>query len=238
MKILSRILALVLLLFGTFITNVYAYSERTYDNGHNSYNRQAAKTYIEKWVDGYNPAYANFTADGGDCTNFVSQVLRAGGIAFTSRSNSPTNSHWYYYDSSWGMGRTSTWTHAHYFREHFGDVNDSGLKRSYQMRVYEPTEIYNASLTNSSSAWFNLYNNIGVGDVVQYTSTSSWQTYHGQVVQRKSVGEEQANLPKLSMAQHTSNSYQNLRTYIRALANPQGEDLAIVTVIRLKSSTT
>ena len=42
------------------------------------YNRSAAIGYAEKWALGRNPAYADFTDMGGDCTNFLSQCLYAG----------------------------------------------------------------------------------------------------------------------------------------------------------------
>jgi len=58
-----------------------------------SYDRQAAKAYAHKWAikeepppgenSGYNRRnYHDYTGRGGDCTNFVSQCLRAGGIRF------------------------------------------------------------------------------------------------------------------------------------------------------------
>ena len=43
------------------------------------YDRQAAVSYAHQWALRYNPAYGNFTEYGGDCTNFASQVIHAGG---------------------------------------------------------------------------------------------------------------------------------------------------------------
>ena len=43
-----------------------------------AYDRAAATAYAGKWAFGRNPAYADFTKMGGDCTNFVSQCLYAG----------------------------------------------------------------------------------------------------------------------------------------------------------------
>ena len=39
------------------------------------YDRQAAVRYASRWAYGRNPAYADFDALGGDCTNFASQCL-------------------------------------------------------------------------------------------------------------------------------------------------------------------
>ena len=42
------------------------------------YRRDLAVRYAEKWAYGRNPAYYDFSALGGDCTNFISQCLYAG----------------------------------------------------------------------------------------------------------------------------------------------------------------
>lgn len=43
-----------------------------------NYERRQAVRYAEKWAYGRNPAYYDFSALGGDCTNFISQCLYAG----------------------------------------------------------------------------------------------------------------------------------------------------------------
>lgn len=44
------------------------------------YNPSAAVEYAGKYWNNYNPAYGNYNSVGGDCANFVSQCLYAGGI--------------------------------------------------------------------------------------------------------------------------------------------------------------
>ncbi|MEU6991092.1 amidase domain-containing protein [Streptomyces sp. NPDC046465] len=44
-----------------------------------AYDYSAAAKYAEKYWRSYNPAYRKFNGTGGDCTNFVSQALKAGG---------------------------------------------------------------------------------------------------------------------------------------------------------------
>lgn len=46
-----------------------------------AYDRAAAATYADTYWQSYNPAWPSFARKGGDCTNFVSQALYAGGIA-------------------------------------------------------------------------------------------------------------------------------------------------------------
>ena len=43
------------------------------------YNREAAVAYAHRWAYGRNPKFADFQDMGGDCTNFASQVILAGG---------------------------------------------------------------------------------------------------------------------------------------------------------------
>jgi hypothetical protein len=47
----------------------------------NIYDRSAAVAYAHKWAMKRNPAYYNFSGIGGDCANFASQCLHAGGAA-------------------------------------------------------------------------------------------------------------------------------------------------------------
>ncbi len=67
------------------------------------YNRIFAYNYAKKWAYSRNPNYYNFNNIGGDCTNFVSQVLYAGGC--------PMNYYgwrgWYYINLS---NRSPSWT--------------------------------------------------------------------------------------------------------------------------------
>jgi len=71
------------------------------------YNRDAAVDYAHFWAYRRNPIYFDFTKYGGDCTNFVSQCLHAGG----ARMNFEPIVGWYYksfYD------RTPSWTGPEY----------------------------------------------------------------------------------------------------------------------------
>ena len=58
-----------------------------------AYDREKAVAYAHRWAYGRNPRYANFDGMGGDCTNFVSQCLAAGGCAMNL---TPTLG-WYFY---------------------------------------------------------------------------------------------------------------------------------------------
>ena len=63
----------LLLLHTLFIGNVYA-----------QYNSEKAAEYAQKWCDKRNRDYANYDNQGGDCANFASQCLIAGGLNLTA----------------------------------------------------------------------------------------------------------------------------------------------------------
>lgn len=70
-----------------------------------TYNRTAAVNYAGNWYNGNNPDFTWFgkSASGtvsliggnGDCANFVSQCLFAGGLTF--KETGSANRQWYYY---------------------------------------------------------------------------------------------------------------------------------------------
>ena len=53
-------------------------------SNYDDYDRIAARDYAYEWWgpndSNYNPAYSNWNNDGGDCANFVSQCIKAGGV--------------------------------------------------------------------------------------------------------------------------------------------------------------
>lgn len=56
------------------------------------YDRERAVTYARTWANARNPLFINFTGQGGDCTNFVSQALLAGSCIM----NYTRDLGWYY----------------------------------------------------------------------------------------------------------------------------------------------
>ncbi len=195
-----------------------------YDNGpsNSGYNRSDAADYIEMYAEDFNPDYGDFTSDGGDCTNFVSQVLYAGGMPMTPAKEKPTSNDWYYYSSGWGTGRTSSWTSAHEFRKYWADVNGVGAKKAYTFVTYTPSDFDN------DNTWEEIYKFLEPGDVVQYVRLSnSGKTYHSQAVYDTfySGGEY-----CVEVGQHTSNSFKDLRTYASSLSKSD----IIVCLIKIK----
>ncbi|MGX2996816.1 amidase domain-containing protein [Streptomyces sp. JNUCC 64] len=69
------------------------------------YDYGAMTRYAEKHWKNYNPAYRKFNERGGDCTNFVSQALRAGG--WKNKRGFYRNSKYWWYNS---YNQTFSWT--------------------------------------------------------------------------------------------------------------------------------
>lgn len=64
--------------------------------------------YARKWAFSRNPAYYDFENIGGDCTNFISQCLFAGGAVM----NYTPDTGWYYSSQN---DRAAAWTSVEYF---------------------------------------------------------------------------------------------------------------------------
>jgi hypothetical protein len=75
-------------------------------------NRNAIVSYAYTYWQNYNPSYRRFDnyGQGGDCTNFVSQALRAGGWPDVTGWYQSTSAWWYNY-----LNQTYTWINAHYW---------------------------------------------------------------------------------------------------------------------------
>lgn len=76
-----------------------------------SYNYAAMAAYAERYWQNYNPDYRTFNEHGGDCTNFVSQAMRAGGWPDASPGFYRDDNYWWYNF----INQTWTWVNVGYF---------------------------------------------------------------------------------------------------------------------------
>lgn len=86
-------------------------------------NLNAAIRYADNYARNANPLYANYDSSGGDCTNFVSQILNAGGIGQVDTGNENTG--WWYRSRN---NRSISWINAQTFARYMGI---SGTARSF-----------------------------------------------------------------------------------------------------------
>lgn len=84
------------------------------------YNRQQAVAYARRYALSPNPNFYHFGGIGGDCTNYISQCLLAGGGVM---QRSPDG---WYYNSSYD--RSPSWTSVAFLQEFLLDKNKAGPK--------------------------------------------------------------------------------------------------------------
>jgi hypothetical protein len=97
-------------------------------NTNRNYNRTACVTYIDRWWNRRNSAWGNFNELGGDCTNWVSQIINAGGVPedksgsyqwYWDNMNAPRSSPPYSRSASWA-GVDELWNYIQ------GNSNNNG----------------------------------------------------------------------------------------------------------------
>ncbi|MDY6229046.1 MAG: amidase domain-containing protein [Clostridium sp.] len=214
-KIKVLLVILILVVVGIISNNNFTLAGEK----NNNYNRELAREYAIKWAISSNKQYYNYINDGGDCTNFVSQVLRAGGMDFIgSRKNATSIDSWFYYSSEL-PNRTSTWTSANAFNLHFGK---SG-KRVYKYRQY--------SIEEALKNWDEIYSSIYIGDIIQYTRPNNI-AFHSQAIT------DLLNNKTIYFSQHSNtieNFYKdgNLKYYL--LGKPNNYNLLIYNIKEEKS---
>ncbi|MDF2520591.1 MAG: hypothetical protein K0R84_1219 [Clostridia bacterium] len=148
-------------------------NEHRAPNENKHYNRTKAKQYIDAHWKNYNPAYPTFHGGGGDCANFISQVLYAGGMRWVDDGN-PSHYSWF---TNWyckpgatnkdGDRRiTLSWKVA------------AAFKRHWERRVARNIVIsYKDAINNIKNLAHELY----VGDPVQFCYANG-VSYHTLVV--------------------------------------------------------
>lgn len=85
------------------------------DQSIHPYLRSLAINYAHRWADSRNPRYYDFSDDGGDCTNFISQAIHEWGDAEMVYGGYTFG--WYYKDGLNG-DYSPSWTHVDYFYSH------------------------------------------------------------------------------------------------------------------------
>ena len=168
-KILKKSLVIYFFIITFIIFTKMIFADNYYLYRNENYNREKAREYALKWATSSNKEYYNFINEGGDCTNFVSQVLKAGGIEFVgSKINATNTNSWFYYSANL-PNRSSTWTAAQPFSLHFGKEH----KRAYKYREYSIKE----ALINFNE----IYKTIYIGDIVQYSRPNNI-VFHSQAI--------------------------------------------------------
>lgn len=134
------------------------------------YNGAAAAAYADKYWSSYNSAYPSFATSGGDCANFVSQALSAGGIAMRQSSAYSGDAAWYMNQtrpSKWSY--STTWINAQHQNNFV--LGSLGATRT---ATFTPTSAIAPGTVVTST--------LAAGDIVYYDWTSDGTIDHEAIV--------------------------------------------------------
>ena len=122
------------------------------------YDRLKAVEYAQKWALSRNPKYKDYEQWGGDCTNFISQCVKAGNVPMDNFGKDELKK-WYWYSDT---NRTPSWTGAEPFYKYIignnnSDTNNYGIYARYAN-----------------------YNELELGDIVQLVFEN--EAYHTMII--------------------------------------------------------
>lgn len=143
-----------------------------------AYDRQAAAAYADRYVDERNDAWPDYAGSGGNCQNFASQVLLAGGIPMDIYGDAVWKWHSDEVSNSPGaQGRSSSWTGVNQFVEYAAANTGYGLVAETEAPYFsgEPGDLLHMGIDGDwghtvviASAVTN-----GQGEVVDYLVDSN-----------------------------------------------------------------
>lgn len=124
------------------------------------YDRMAAVKYARRWALERNPRFHDYEDWGGNCTNYISQCINAGGIPMDSEGDNIMKQ-WYWYSDK---NRTPSWTASQPFFEYLiGNNRDD-------------TENFGVYATQT------YYDELELGDIVQLVKDN--KAYHTMIITR------------------------------------------------------
>ena len=181
-------------------------------NTNRGYDRNAAKAYIDSWWNKRNPSWGDFDSLGGDCTNYASQVINAGGIP-----EDKTGSYQWYWDNMQPPRTSSPYTRS----PSWGGVNEFWTYIQGNSNNNGPNGPQGQWWTTSSG-----HTQMQTGDVIQLSNGSRW--FHTYVVHHTQWKTKNGRTSyKVYVSSHNSNRQQDdidavasaypTRRYIRIL---------------------
>ncbi|MGW1073321.1 amidase domain-containing protein [Streptomyces sp. NPDC002537] len=147
-----------------------------------TYDYKAMAAYAEKYWSNYNPAYRKFNDEGGDCTNFISQALKAGGWKAAPGPTEANHSWWY--DST---NQSTSWVGA----------NEWSWYAMQSQRVTSLDNVYDLGVGDILQMDFDGDGSKDHSMITTYRSRSGvpYLTYHSTNTFRKSVASIIASYP-------------------------------------------
>ncbi|MDR1603987.1 MAG: amidase domain-containing protein [Gracilibacteraceae bacterium] len=142
-----------------------------------AYNREAAKAYADAWVGQRNSQWTDYSNLGGNCQNFLSQCLLAGGIPMDTGGGAV----WYWQG---GARRAPSWTAVTYFLNYARDNTGPGMEAAADAPYYSG-EIGDAVLLGDETGWRHI---VIITDIVRdaegrvldylvHSNTAEWKYF-------------------------------------------------------------
>ncbi|UQW99601.1 amidase domain-containing protein [Streptomyces sp. RerS4] len=147
-----------------------------------AYDYTAMAKYAEKYWSNYNPAYRKFNGAGGDCTNFISQALKAGGWKPVPGTSSDYRNWWYD-----GTRQSVSWIGA----------NEWAWFTLSNQRAANLANVYQMDVGDIMQVDFNKDGSKDHSMMVTYRSAKGmpYLTYHSTNTYRKSLASILASYP-------------------------------------------
>ncbi|MEU8774298.1 amidase domain-containing protein [Streptomyces sp. NPDC048606] len=147
-----------------------------------AYDYNAMAKYAEKYWSNYNPAYRKFSGNGGDCTNFISQALKAGGWKPVPGTSSDYRNWWYD-----GTRQSTSWIGANEWAWFtLSNQRAANLENVYQMDIGDILQVdFNKDGSKDHSMMVTYRNAKGM----------PYLTYHSTNTYRKSLASIIASYP-------------------------------------------
>lgn len=148
------------------------------------YDYSAMATYTERYWRNYNPAYRRYNAAGGDCTNYLSQGLLAGGWKQISTVTPEEYDTWYYASN----GTADAWI----------GVNEWSWFTQTAKRTTALANVYQMDIGDVLQVDFNADGDKDHSMMTTYRSPSGvpYLTYHDADTYRRSVASIIASYPR------------------------------------------
>ena len=225
MKVKSKVKIILLVIF-IFFANYSACFATEFTNAsttNSNYNRGTAASYWDQYTYTPNSQYYDYSNVGGDCTNFVSQGLKAGGMPTRGTVGYADYKNWYYNGKDVPF-RSKSWTDADWFRKYWANNYEGiGYQKAYRYKRMSVRQAYNNFDT--------VFSIVTIGDVVQFTVMGN-KSYHSVgIIALVYSGNTKTDI---KYAQHTEGKQGNLKTALKNLINEgHGDDVGIC-LIRMK----
>ncbi|OHT97193.1 hypothetical protein BKG61_16720 [Mycobacterium syngnathidarum] len=163
-----------------------------------SESRRAAVEYAEKWAEGFNPDYESLGGGDLDCTNFASQVMRAGGFGDVGNGiddwRRGDSDDWYYQNDGLAFpGNTSskTWTLAkenhNFVTQHSGRGEIVGVVATPSREGLDPLAPSRAGLLPGDLIYYKDADG-GINHVAVYTGQTMINGVPTDVINQHSGG--------------------------------------------------